>query len=85
MDDQVFVCVGSVVLCNSIETGEEISCFNSNEPVYTDIADIYRIAIQLILYVTMLFDLLPARAMIELFADFNPNQPPFGPCDVKVL
>jgi hypothetical protein len=85
MDNEFFVWIRRIVLRNSPKTDKEIARFNANKSVDTNIPDICGVSIQLILNITVFFDFLSARAIIEFLANLKTNQDPFSPCGVEVL
>lgn len=85
MNNQVEVCIRLIVLRNPLQTVKQRSRINTKEAVDADIAHVGLIASQLVLDPAVLFDVLPAGATVELFADFYPNQCPFLPSDRKGL
>ena len=78
MLDDVEVSVGIRVLCNALQAFEQVARVNANEAIDANVADVRRLTCDSICYVAVLFDLLPARAVIELFRDLNTHQVPLG-------
>lgn len=78
MLDDIEVSVGIRVFCNAFQAVEQVARVNANEAIDANVADVRRLTCSAICYVAVLFDLLPARAVIELFRDLNTNQVPLG-------
>jgi hypothetical protein len=77
--------VRGIVLRNPPKADEEIARLNTNKSVDTNIPYIRGVSIHLILNITVFFDFLSARAIIEFLANLKANQEPFSPCGVEFL
>lgn len=78
MLDDVEVSVGIRVFCNAFQAIEQVARINSNKSIDANVANVSGLACDAICYVAMFFDLLAARAVIELFRDLNTHQVPLG-------
>jgi hypothetical protein len=73
MDNQVEVCIRLAVFRNPLQAVKQCSGINAKEGIDADIAHVGLVPREFVLNPAVLFDVLAARAVVELFADFYPN------------
>ncbi len=76
MLDHIKICVGIGVLGYALQAIEQASRIDADESIDAHVADVGRVTRDPVGDVAMLFDLLPARAVVEVLRDLHAHKIP---------